>query len=195
MAVVVGVVVGVGGLVGWRGWTTYVENRGVSASVLYEEMNGRAAAGDAASAMDVAAYLAREYDGTAYADLARLRMARAHYTDGAVDQAKAALQAVMEGAELPELGRVAALRLARIHLDQGELDAAEQVLAGVKPGAFGALEQEVRGDLLAARGDVTGARAAYERALAGTTTQGGRMLLQMKLDDLGSAGTAGGAAS
>lgn len=185
VAVVMGLVIGVGGLVGWRSWTTYVENRGASGSVLYEELHGRAAAGDAAGALDVADHLAAEYDGTAYADLSRLTTARLRYAEGDVAGAIAALQAVRDAAELEVLRDVAALRLARLHLDQGDLDQAEAALAAVPPEAFTAVRAELQGDILLARGDTAAARGAYREALAATATDAGRALLQMKLDDLG----------
>lgn len=184
MAVVIGIVLGVGGLVGWRSWTTYQDNQGAAASILYEQMSGRAAVGDRGGAVDVAEHLAAEYGGIGYADLARLSLARMYYQGGEVDQAVAQLEAVREKAEVEELKHVAALRLARMHLDRGDLDSAQAALAGVAVGAFDGIADEIRGDILAARGDRAGARSAYQRALELTTNSSGRVLLQMKLDDL-----------
>lgn len=195
VAVVMGVVLGVGGLVGWRSWTTYQDNQGAAASILYEQMSGRAAGGDRRGAMDVAEHLAGEYGGTGYADLARLGLARMHYRDGDVAGAVAQLEAVRDEAEVEGLSQVAALRLARLHLDQGDPDGAEAAIAGVAAEAFAGVREEIRGDILAARGDRQGARSAYERALELTTNSSGRVLLQMKLDDLAGPGAPGDMAS
>ncbi len=195
LAVVMGIVLGVGGLVGWRSWTTYQDNQGAAASILYEQMMGRAAGGDRRGAMDVAEHLAGEYGGTGYADLARLSLARMYYRDGDVEGAMAQLEAVRDEAELDELKQVAALRLARLWLDEGELDRAEAAIAAVPAESFAGVRDEIQGDILAARGDRAAARSAYQRALELTTNSSGRVLLQMKLDDLGSDATAGDVAS
>lgn len=195
LAVVMGIVLGVGGLVGWRSWTTYQDNQGAAASILYEQMMGRAAGGDRRGAMDVAEHLAAEYGGTGYADLARLSLARMSYRDGDVAGAVAQLEVVRDEAEIDELKQVAALRLARLRLDEGDLDGAQAVIAGSAAEAFAGVRDEIQGDILAARGDRAGARNAYQRALELTTNDSGRVLLQMKLDDLGGAAPAGDAAS
>ena len=64
----------------------------------------------------------------------------------------------------------------------GRHDDAVAVLAGEVPEALRAGREEVRGDVLLARGDRAGARAAYEKAKAALPKDASGGFLSMKLD-------------
>ena len=101
--------------------------------------------------------------------------------------ARAQLEWVEANGKQPEVVDVARIRLARLMVDAGEPDAAMARIEGVDGGAFAGQLAELRGDAYRLKGDSDAARDAYTQAmLAGT---GSQVLLQMKLDDLGTAGT------
>ena len=85
-----------------------------------------------------------------------------------------------------ELVPAARLQKARVLLAQGKLDEALATASADAPAAFRAAFAELRGDVLATRGDTAGARRAYLEALQGLGEGAPtRPLVRMKLDDLG----------
>lgn len=187
VAVVTGLVLGIGGLVGWQSWQAWQTSRGESASILYEEVLNRVESGDTSGARQVNERLQEEFAGTTYAGLAALRLAPV--VAGAGDGAAATelLQGVSAGAGMPELEAIARIHLARLLLDQGRPDDALATLAEMEPGPFLGLVAELRGDALLARGERVAAREAYLQARDNRVSASGHGLLQMKIDDLGSA--------
>ena len=81
---------------------------------------------------------------------------------------------------------VARIRLARILVEQRLFDEAESNLNAVENTTFTPAVDEIRGDMRLIRGDVAGAREAYESTLNSENVSGAtRSRVRMKLDDLG----------
>ncbi len=178
-AIIFGVVAGLGAIFGWQYWQSYqIEQKRAAA----EALAVLSADQSKASLADLDAFL-EDVNNTASATMAALTLSGRAMDQGQTDQAAALLKRVMANGEPEVMRLLAALRLARIQLSMGELDAAEASLAGLGDTEFAGLAAEVRGDLLLARGDRAGARAAYQTALD-EISGGDRTLLQMKLDDL-----------
>ena len=198
--VIAGVALGVALLVGWNTWRNFVAERAAEASALYDELAAiveESNPGDAtrSRAEDLGRRLKGDYAATPYDEGGALVLARLYVSTGALDEAGAELQYVIDRGTDPELEMVARLRLAQVRLQQQRYDDAEAALAVDSPGAFTARIDELKGDLAYARGDHAAARAAYERALA--EGEGGlvnRSYVQMKLDDLAPVEAAGEAA-
>lgn len=187
-AVVVGVVLGLGGVFGWQSWVAHVDRRGEAASIEYQKLADTALREDHAGAVAQAEVLVAEFPKTAYAALASLIAARSAFESDQVDEARRHLQWVIDNATRTGLRDVARLRLARIELDAAELDRAAAHLGAIEAPGLESLVEEVRGDLSMARGDADSARTAYTAALdARGNTPSGRTRVQMKLDDLGPA--------
>jgi predicted negative regulator of RcsB-dependent stress response len=190
--IVLGILLGLGALAGWRWWEQRVEQRLQSASASYELMLNTLASGDRAKALVMADELRREYGGVAYADQADLLAARAEVEAGKLGEAAVRLTRVMKGSKDVQLRLVARARLARVELAQTKADAALATLAGAQPGAFGPLYDVIRGDALYSKGDRPAALAAWrkaEEALAASTAAGAAptvdaAALQLKIADL-----------
>ena len=94
----------------------------------------------------------------------------------------------------PELRLIAQSRLARVLSEQGKHDDALKLLDVANAGSFTPVFHEIRGDVLAAKGDVAGARQAYDAALAATTSAQAqafdREYVELKRDALSTATTA-----
>jgi predicted negative regulator of RcsB-dependent stress response len=84
----------------------------------------------------------------------------------------------------PQLGSLARLRLARVLFADKRADEAETVLGDPAGGDFEIERQELRGDILRAKGDAQGAIAAYERAIELAKDSGGVRLVELKLQEL-----------
>jgi predicted negative regulator of RcsB-dependent stress response len=184
--VIAGLVLGIGGLVGWNYWKSYKISQAEEAGAIYMQLSEMAESGDQAAATAALADLEADYAGTPYLDQARLMMARLMVEKGEFEGAAAYLADVVDGTSDPELERVARIRLARVWLAAGQQQQALDVLDLSRAGAFAARFHEIRGDALASRGEDQAAIEEYRLAL-----QGGvegvvdRQAVLLKLDALG----------
>ena len=190
---VAGIGLGLGGLYGWQGWNEYLDGRSRDAGQRFTEMLQAFDAADRKRGNELADEIVRDYGSTPFADQATLVVARVHAEAGELDQAAGKLKQVMDGSDDAELALVARLRLARVQLAQGSHEAALATLDGAKAPAIEATVEELRGDVLLAKGDRAGALAAYEKALAAGGADAGLVepeLLKLKIDQLAGAATA-----
>ena len=167
--IILGILLGLGALAGWRWWEQRVEQRLQSASAAYQLMLDTLAAGERDKALVMADELRREHGDVAYADQADLLAARADVEAGKLGEAVVRLTRVMKGSKDAQLRLVARARLARVELAQNNADAALATLSGAQPGAFAALYDVIRGDALYAKGDRAGALASWRKAEAAVT--------------------------
>ena len=182
-SVIAGVILGVGGLLGWRGWVDYREGRLLAASEVYSQMQTQVQQGRADEAKRLADELRDDYARTPYAGLAALQLAEQTGSAGQLEPAAEQLAWAMDNARQVELRELARIRLARVRVAQGKPEEALSLLAVELPTAYDGLVAEIRGDAYRAQGKVEQAREAYDRAilLAG----GAAEYLRMKRDDLG----------
>lgn len=183
LALIIGAVIGLGGLFGWRYWQQYQDSRSEEASVRYERFFGAVQAERYEEAQKLGAALVDEYGDTPYATLGALMLARVMVLQGDAAGAEQQLRWVLEQGVDAESRVIARLRLARLLLGEGEIAQVEALLQATTPTAFEAVFDEIRGDLLLAKGDRDGAREAYRRALNGEPQNAAQ--IQLKLDDIG----------
>jgi predicted negative regulator of RcsB-dependent stress response len=183
VAVIAGVTIGLGAIIGWRSWVDYRTNTAQRASIAFEQLQMTADLGDVASAQKQAEAIVEDFGSTPYAMFAQLTAARVALGAGDGEAATAALQAAIDAAPDPALASLAALRLARVQFDRSDLEAAARTIdAHAGNEAFAGDFAALRGDIAAAEGRVDDARAAYRTALdAGA---GNARLIELKLQDL-----------
>jgi len=181
-----GVVIGIGGLVGWRAWEARQVRIAQDASTRFEQVVDAFNRTDRTRAFTLVDELTRDYAATPYADLATLVAARSHVEANELDKAAERLTAVMNGSKDAEIRLIARLRLARVLSAQGKHDEAIAVLNAAQPGKFKPRFDEARGDILYAKGNRAEALAAYQEAYK--TSDAGVVdpdLLALKIRDLG----------
>ncbi len=161
-----GVLIGVGGLAGWRWWQERIETQALNASTRYGQVIEALGRGDRTRAFTLIDELHADFGSSPYADQADLAAARVFVETKELQKAAERLSAVMTNSKDPELRLVARLRLARVQLAQGNIDSSLATLNGAPAGAFEPRFEEVRGDALYTRGDMNGALAAYRKARA-----------------------------
>jgi len=181
-SVIAGIVLGVGGLFGWRYWVDTNETRAERASDLFLAVDRASRAGDVQGARGHADTLRNEYAKTPYAAMAALELARLQATRGEQEEAAEHLRWVMEQGRSDEVAWTARVRLARVLIALERPDEALDALAGAYPLGFDALVEELRGDAWRSKGDQDQARSAYDRAIAASA--GGSEYLQMKRDQV-----------
>ena len=184
-SVIAGVIIGVGALVGWKGWGTYHERQAMEASDLYNNMQKYLLAQDLEAFTLQAGTLKENYSATPYASLGALILAKANVEDGDYPLAIENLQWVIDNSKQDTLKAIAHLRLARLYISDNQLDAAEAVLLKEYPNAYNSLKQELLGDLYASQGDYSSALKAYDAAIH--SAEGADIeYLQMKRDNIDS---------
>ncbi len=185
-AVVIGLVLGLGGVFGWTTWQNHVETSAEQLSVAYQNMVDTAARNQHAEAVQKAEVIIIEHPGSEYAALAGLLGAKSALADGQPGEAKRMLDTVIEDSDRTELRDIARMRKARVLLDEGAGDAGLAILEQVRTTAFAASVDELRGDILMGGGNAEAAAKAYDAALASLSLAPAmRARLQMKRDDLG----------
>jgi predicted negative regulator of RcsB-dependent stress response len=186
---VAGVGIGLGGLFGFRAWDGHLDRKSQEAAAQFGQMLDTLDSQGREAGLALVDPLVDKYGATPYADQARLVAARVHVEAGELDQAAARLREVMDGSKDPELALVARLRLARVESGAGRHDAALKLLDEAGSPAIGPRLDELRGDILLARGDREAALAAYEKARVAATGAGAEGLvdpdtLGLKIDAL-----------
>ncbi|WP_407546854.1 YfgM family protein [Vibrio parahaemolyticus] len=179
-AVIIGAVVGLGGLFGWRYYQDTVIQASETASQGYTTaMNTLQEKGvDAQS--DVQAFIesneVKEYSVLAALQLAKAQVEAKDFT-AALEQLKWAQSNTKDAALSPLIS----YRIARIETEMGNFDAANTELGKVTDTAWAGRIAELRGDIALRQGDKDAAYAAYTEAQQAADAS---PTLQMKLDDL-----------
>lgn len=182
-AVVWGVVLGLGAVIGINGWQTWKARQAEAASLLLSQTQQAWRGGDADGARQLGARVLDDYGSTAYADPAALFLARVEVESGDIEAAKSHLERVIHHSADVALVHTARLRLARLYLAEGEADSVLELLSGIESGAFASQYHELRGDALRALRDLPAAHAAYREAMAQLLPgESYREILQRKLD-------------
>ena len=188
MAIVFGVVIGIGGLGGYRFWVDHRESQAEAASNLYAQMIEALNAGNHEGVASQAERLIGDYPDLEYATLARFALARSYVEQGQFDIAREALQQVVGSAGQDPLGFVARTRLAMVQMQLGQFDQALATLAAEFPPEFSARVEELRGDIYRRQGNSAQAIEAYRRAQQADPPPANGEFLRQKIDNLGATG-------
>ncbi len=192
-SLIIGVVVVLSVTFGYRAWDNSVIESAVSASSMYEDLEGSIANIPATELPDEALASARslgdklkiEYGNTAYAQFGALFMARLAMEMKEYEKAETELRWVLDNDVDKGLEIITRMRLARVLAAQDRVNEALLVLSSdIDPGNFQSSWEEVRGDLYYQSGDNGKARQAYQKAFDVLDQDQPRALLKMKLDDL-----------
>jgi predicted negative regulator of RcsB-dependent stress response len=176
----------------WNGYQYWQRSQAAKAAVIYEEFELSLQAGDLAKVDRTLADMKDRFSRTTYAQQAGLLAAKARFDKGDVDAARAALSWVAENSSDEGYQAIAKLRLAGLLLDKKVYDEALQQVSGNFPKDFAALAADRRGDILAAQGKQSEAKAEYEKAYNGLEARDEyRRLVEVKLNALGVDPTAG----
>lgn len=178
---IVGVVLVVAGVVGYRWYESYSAEQAAAASDLYEDYV--AASADVDDRAAVLEEIASKIPDSGYAVLARLDAGAKAFADDDIDGAIGHLSAALDAASGGPLDGLVRLRLARALQEAERTDEALAELRRVKGKGYESLAAELRGDILYSQGDRAGAAVAYR--VAGDLTGEGEMrpLLQLKIDN------------
>lgn len=184
-AIIIGIVIGLGAVVGVRYWFNYQEERAVNASDVFSRFGDAVARKDNDNTQKLASDLREKYKGTSYAALAAMQMAKQNVEANKLAEAEANLRWALDNPGHESVALVARQRLAVVLVAEDKLDAALALLDQAKDKTFEPRFALVRGDILRKQGKFEKAREAYQLALTDTTLSGKqREFIEMKLEDL-----------
>jgi predicted negative regulator of RcsB-dependent stress response len=184
--VVAGVILGAGGLAGYRWYEARKVAQAETAAARYEELLAAVERKDNTRVLSLAEEISRDYGGTPYADFANLSAARAHVESNELDKAAASLTSAMKNTQDKEIELIARLRLARVQAAQSKFDEAMGTLTVTDMGEFAPRFADVRGDVLYAKGDKAAALKEYLAARSAEDNDTlDRELLDLKIRELG----------
>lgn len=175
----VGIVLAVGGVVGWRWFDGWRLERAEAASDAYAQYTDARAAGEDTTA--VAARIAEEFPDSAYRVFTLLHQAKDAVEGEEWESAADLLRQSVDIASQSVLQDVARVRLARVLHQLERPDEALAVLREVDGQGFASTVAELTGDIELRRGALPAARAAYQAALDETGSGQGGVLLRLKL--------------
>ncbi len=183
-ALAIGVVLGIAALGGWRYWQSHENNALTEASASFQQATTALTDNKADSVANLEKFA--QNNSNSYGVFAALQLAD-HFVQ-AKDFANAEKQ-LNQASQLSKDENLLSLvnyRLARVQLQENKLDDALKTLDNVKGDGWMAMQQEVRGDVLLAKGDTKGARDAYSKGLDSKPSQTLQTMLRMKLNNLSS---------
>lgn len=184
-AVVAGIVIGVGSLIGYRYWIDYQETNAEQASSHFTQMVEAIESGNSDVSDDQANRLLSQYGTSEYATMAHFALAKTLVAAKNYEKAQHHLQQVIGSAGDSPLVYVARKRLATVQLQMTKFDEALKTLAIEFPEQFNASVEELKGDLYALQGKKSEAVNAYRKAQKSQPGPANATFLQQKLDDLG----------
>ncbi len=179
-SVIIGVVVGIGGILGWRYYQDSITAEQESASHSYSAVISNLEEKGLEAQKPTQDFITAN-DKTSYAVLAALQLAKAQVDANKLDDALTQLKWAKLHTEDETLLPIISYRMARVLTAQTKYDDAISEISAVKSEAWKARNQELMGDIYLLKGDKDAAQKAYIQAQQdGTANQA----LQMKLDDL-----------
>jgi predicted negative regulator of RcsB-dependent stress response len=183
--IVIGLAVFAAVIAGMQAWKYYQSQKVEQAAELFDSLLQVQTSGDPKKINDAAGLLMEGFPASGYASRGAIIAARASFDAGDLQNAKSRLQWVLDNSKEDELKNLAGLRLASILLDEKKYDDALRVLATKQGTSFDGLYADLKGDVLAAAGRISDARAAYQMALDKMAGKGTYFnIVQMKLDAL-----------
>jgi predicted negative regulator of RcsB-dependent stress response len=178
-AIILGAVLGLGGLWGWRYYNEQQVAQQEDASVNFELQSAQLSSVE--SAFSKAQAYIDQHSDTGYALLMAFKLAQQAIERGDLAEGAKQLAFAASNADNVAVQSIANLRLARVELELGNLDKALVTIDKVSDQAFAAQQQEVKGDIYLAQMLFDKARAAYSAALE---VNSANTNLKMKLDNL-----------
>ncbi|MDI9333884.1 MAG: tetratricopeptide repeat protein [Cytophagales bacterium] len=173
---------------GWTGWNYWQNNQAQKSAVLFDELSKAVAANDIDKTDRVFADMKNQFGATSYTAQAALLDARLNYSALKTDNAKAALQWLVNSKAEAAYKDLARLRLAGIHIEAKKYDEAIQLLSGNMSPAFVALAADRLGDAYVLQNKLEEAKAQYLKAYAGLNEGDDyRKMVEVKLARMGAA--------
>ena len=166
-SLLVGLLVGVSALFGWRYYDEQNNIHSVQASDLYMQVIQSVKLNIVNDKIiDINNTLINDYSGTPYAALSSLALAKTEYERGNVELAVSQLELAVKYATDDVTKQIASLRLASVLIEQEKFEEVLVLLNAPHDAAFDAQYEELKGDMYMAKNEIDQARVAYDKAIS-----------------------------
>ena len=184
-SIIIGIVLGVGGIMGWRFWTDHQISQSAQASTHFEAMMFAVENNQFEKAEKSANTIIDDFSSTPYLVYSQLTLAKIQFEQK--DYAKSVLtyQSIIDNNASKSIAFLARKRLADVYIDQKQYEEALTVLGAEYPSSFAAAFEERKGDIYRYQGKKEEANSAYLLATVALTKAEDSQFLQQKMDDLG----------
>lgn len=191
LSVVMPIVLAIFAYTGWNFWT---ERKAAEAALASEQygvlLDVLQSAGNAPSeeqrneALSLADGIRTDFDGSLYADLSALLLAKLYVDKQNYEQAEQALRDVLSDPSSQAVESIANVRLAQVLMETGAYAEALALVSQPELDAVKAIYAETRGDIFLAQGETAAANTAYAEALSALSLQQSphRGMLQFKFE-------------
>ena len=193
-SVVTGVLAAVSVVFAYKWWDASNIEQAEAASDAYEQVIEAQQAAFAEGASDedqtnlvsLANALVENHDGSTYALMTSLLLAKLDVEKGELDSGAKHLQWVIDQKPNEGIALTAKVRLAKVYIAQEKLDEALGLIEGQASASHKVSIEELKGDIYRLKNELDKARTAYQLAASAAKSNGGFVnpLLQMKIDDL-----------
>ncbi|MCT8344541.1 YfgM family protein [Photorhabdus kleinii] len=183
-ALVFGLVLGAGALIGWRYWQSHQTNQLQESAEAFERVDQGLITSTKES--HAAAEKFASETNNSYGVMTHMHLAQLAVEKNELTKADQFLSAATDQVKNEDLLSLVNIRLARVQLAEDKADAALKTLEQVKGSGWVAVAEDIRGDALLKKGDIAGARAAYTKGLSSNSPQAIKSMLNLKLNNLSS---------
>ena len=164
-SILLGLVLGIGGIGGYRYWQSNTEEQAKIASMQFEEVLSLPAK-DKDKLIAKVKDIESQYAGKSYADLSAFIAVKKLVEDKDYPKAKEQLEWIIANSNQESFIHIARIRLVKVLLQMNKADAALALIKDIKSPAFDSTYAELRGDVYAALKEFTNAKAEYQLALS-----------------------------
>lgn len=182
-AIILGIVLGVGGLFGWRYWQTHQLTSANEASLGYEMVIAALKAGDSNAESATMSFISGNANN--YGAMAALELAKHLVDKGDLATAQKQLEVASGQTKDAELLALINLRLGRIQFAQKQIEPALATLSKVKSSSWSAEAELTRGNIFASQGKISEAKAAYNAGLGLNPSQFVESQIKLQLENIG----------
>jgi len=191
LSIAMGVVIGLIAIFGYQQWRNHRMGHQLQASGLYQQLQGVIDTDNSNAADVITQQLMKDYADTPYALFAVSDRARKQVEQKQFDKALESLSWAEQNAPSAELKALVELRIARVQLAKGNAQEALNALDRMPANSYASDSQELRGDALVKLGRRDDALKAYQAAVSAMPSGTQDNEVQMKIDDLATAGKQG----
>ncbi len=184
-ALVIGVVIGIAALVGWRYWHNHQNDAMMASSASWQQVNTALTSDANQQGVDAAQKFA-DVNNNNYGALTSMDLARFYVDKGDFAAAEKQLEKALTQTKEDNLRSLINIRLARVQIQAQNVDGALKTLGNITHEGWSALVEDARGDAQVIKGNNQAAREAYDKALKANPPQALQALLRMKLNNLSS---------
>lgn len=181
-ALVIGLAVGVGAIIGWNYWQSHQTDRLQESAQMFEQISSQLQT-DSKQALVAGERFADETNNI-YGVLTHIELAKIAVEKSDIAGAEKALLKALAIAKLDDLKDLLNVRLARVQLALNKTDQALITLTQVQDKGWSVIVEDIRGDVLLKKGDIAGARAAYSKGIESSGAEMMKTILKIKINSL-----------